>query len=189
MALQPCRECGSQISTEATVCPRCGVPDPTRLTPEDKVADRHAKMQSSFATRDLGWKKGCLIIVGVFALVIWFASMCADTETTTSDTTSQGLTLNAEVSFDGTQFSITNNDSFPWSDVELDLNGGTFTSGFVLRPTMQMQPAETYTVGAAQFAKGDGTRFNPFQMKPQRFCVLAKNPQGQTGVSCMEWRD
>lgn len=26
MALTPCHECGSQVSTEATACPRCGAP-------------------------------------------------------------------------------------------------------------------------------------------------------------------
>lgn len=30
MALQPCRECGASVSTEAVFCPRCGVPQPTR---------------------------------------------------------------------------------------------------------------------------------------------------------------
>lgn len=29
MALEECRECGGQISTEAETCPNCGVPDPT----------------------------------------------------------------------------------------------------------------------------------------------------------------
>lgn len=29
MALKPCRECGTDVSTEAITCPRCGVPDPT----------------------------------------------------------------------------------------------------------------------------------------------------------------
>jgi len=30
MALEPCRECGQQVSTEAPTCPHCGVPSPTR---------------------------------------------------------------------------------------------------------------------------------------------------------------
>jgi hypothetical protein len=29
MALKPCRECKKKVSTEANVCPNCGVPDPT----------------------------------------------------------------------------------------------------------------------------------------------------------------
>jgi uncharacterized membrane protein len=40
MALQPCRECGARISTEAPSCPHCGVPDPTRgSAPEARAAD------------------------------------------------------------------------------------------------------------------------------------------------------
>ena len=31
MALKPCRECGNEVSTEATSCPRCGVPYPTGI--------------------------------------------------------------------------------------------------------------------------------------------------------------
>lgn len=34
MALHPCRECGQQVSTEATACPHCGVPQPVEK-PED----------------------------------------------------------------------------------------------------------------------------------------------------------
>jgi TM2 domain-containing membrane protein YozV/RNA polymerase subunit RPABC4/transcription elongation factor Spt4 len=30
MALLPCRECGHNVSTEATTCPNCGVPGPVR---------------------------------------------------------------------------------------------------------------------------------------------------------------
>jgi uncharacterized membrane protein YdbT with pleckstrin-like domain len=30
MALQPCRECGEMVSTEATSCPKCGAPNPTQ---------------------------------------------------------------------------------------------------------------------------------------------------------------
>tara|TARA_B100000795_G_scaffold25204_1_gene16813 strand:+ start:79 stop:570 length:492 start_codon:yes stop_codon:yes gene_type:complete len=29
MALKPCRECNKKVSTEASVCPSCGVPNPT----------------------------------------------------------------------------------------------------------------------------------------------------------------
>jgi len=29
MALKPCRECKKKVSTEASTCPRCGVPNPT----------------------------------------------------------------------------------------------------------------------------------------------------------------
>ena len=36
MALKPCRECKKKVSTEATVCPSCGVPNPTQSTKNKK---------------------------------------------------------------------------------------------------------------------------------------------------------
>ena len=39
MALKPCRECGKKISTEATACPSCGVPNPTSIKATDKKID------------------------------------------------------------------------------------------------------------------------------------------------------
>ena len=32
MALKPCRECKKKVSTEASTCPSCGVPNPTKIT-------------------------------------------------------------------------------------------------------------------------------------------------------------
>jgi TM2 domain-containing membrane protein YozV len=33
MPLSPCRECGHQVSSEATACPSCGVPNPSTEPP------------------------------------------------------------------------------------------------------------------------------------------------------------
>lgn len=51
MGLKACRECGAQVSTEANVCPHCGVRDPTSA----------ATLQA---------QKGCL---GVFAVAVLLA--------------------------------------------------------------------------------------------------------------------
>lgn len=40
MALDPCRECGKEISTEAQSCPHCGAPDPF-LTAQWQSAAQH----------------------------------------------------------------------------------------------------------------------------------------------------
>ena len=39
MALEPCRECGAKVSTEAEICPHCGVRLPTRSITEIRKAD------------------------------------------------------------------------------------------------------------------------------------------------------
>lgn len=42
MALQPCRECGASVSTEAPFCPRCGVPQPARAIESPPTASQPA---------------------------------------------------------------------------------------------------------------------------------------------------
>ena len=37
MALKPCRECNKKVSTEASVCPLCGVPNPTKKKKEKNL--------------------------------------------------------------------------------------------------------------------------------------------------------
>jgi len=91
----------------------------------------------------------------------------------------------AKVNFDGSQFHISNLDSFDWTNVELVINGGFFSGGYTLR--VDRIEAETmYDVGAMQFADGGGTRFNPFTMKPQAFWVRADVPEGRGSYSG-EW--
>jgi hypothetical protein len=45
MALAVCRECGNTVSTEASVCPRCGVPSPTR--PHTPSRDATSKINAA----------------------------------------------------------------------------------------------------------------------------------------------
>ena len=51
MALRSCRECKKKVSTEAKICPRCGVPDPTAL--KRKIKSK----QTLKGTGAGGWSK------------------------------------------------------------------------------------------------------------------------------------
>jgi len=79
--------------------------------------------------------------------------------------------LKAEIRFDGSQFIITNNDSFDWTDVKFKLNEGIIKAGYRLNVD-RIKAGNTYTVGALQFTKPDGTRFNPFTIKPQTMFIF-----------------
>jgi hypothetical protein len=48
-------------------------------------------------------------------------------------------TINASVSFTGTQFIITNEDKYDWTDVKLELNGGFFSGGYELKHRLSRQ--------------------------------------------------
>ena len=49
MTLKSCRECNKKVSTEASVCPSCGVPNPTEgaLTLKEKRSIETAKSVSN----------------------------------------------------------------------------------------------------------------------------------------------
>lgn len=85
--------------------------------------------------------------------------------------------LTASVTFTGTQFLITNEDSFGWNNVLMKVNSGFIANGFWLK-TARMEAGSTYTVGALQFAKDDGTRLDPFAIKPTSFSIQADIPGG-----------
>lgn len=51
MALVRCRECGREVSTEATACPHCGVPDPAP-GPDSPLAPRSAATGGGPGARD-----------------------------------------------------------------------------------------------------------------------------------------
>lgn len=78
--------------------------------------------------------------------------------------------VDAGMLFTGTQFVITNKNSYDWTKVKMHLNVGLLSSGYVLR-VERLAAGETYTVGAAQFAKADGERFDPLTHKPQDFMI------------------
>ena len=72
--------------------------------------------------------------------------------------------MDAAIIFTGTQFIITNKNDYDWTNVKMEINSGIIRSGYVLRAN-RIAAGRTYTVGASQFAKSDGERFNPFSHK------------------------
>lgn len=67
----------------------------------------------------------------------------------------------------------------------MEVNAGLLTGGYILK-TGKMESWNTYTVGALQFAKSDGTRLNPFTTKPQKLTIWSDVPGGN-GFWYGEW--
>lgn len=49
MALKPCKECNKKVSTEASVCPLCGVPNPTKVI---KRKDNYLKTKKIYKKKN-----------------------------------------------------------------------------------------------------------------------------------------
>jgi len=143
---------------------------------EQKKANNEAKK------KDSSKKWGCLVFLAVFILMMYICGVFDKTETPKEP---DYVTLKASVRFDGSQFIITNNDSFNWTNVELEVNGALLKSGYKLKQRL-MEAGTVYTVGALQFAKPDGTRLNPFTTKPQKFEIICDTPKGR-GVTSLSW--
>ena len=87
MALQPCRECGAQVSTEAVACPNCGIGEPTRGAGVGQFkgpVNRYRTKGVRPPKKKVNWSIGLLpVTVGVLLLkalvvgliLIWNASM------------------------------------------------------------------------------------------------------------------
>jgi len=130
--------------------------------------------------KELNTKKkgiGCLALL--VAIVVMMGGCCFDTEES-PETPSKPLfvDLNASVSFTGNQFVITNNDTFSWTNVKLEINSQLLKSGYKLNANV-ISAGHTYTVGAMQFAKSDGTKFNPWSMKALSISIFCDTPRGE----------
>lgn len=88
------------------------------------------------------------------------------------------LELGCSVRFNGTQFFISNEDLYDWNDVQLKINYGVIDDGFTLS-VPRIGKGQTYSVGALQFAKSDGQRFNPLQYKANKIMVIAETSHGR----------
>ncbi len=114
---------------------------------------------------------GIMVVALIITLAVCIGTCGGGSSTETKD-------LSASVSFDGSQFTIRNNDSFDWRNVEFTLN-----SDYKLTyPLLSAQ--STYTVGAMQFAKNDGEKFNPFTHKVMEMFIACDTLNGRGYYSC-----
>jgi len=137
-----------------------------------EVRAKRAKVEEEKKKPSLG--AGCLVFLVLVAIVYFFMFNPFSSHKKESEIRSNIIHLNASVNFTGTQFIIKNNNFFAWEDIKMEVNGSILRGGFILKVD-RLMPGETCTVGALQFAKGDGTRLNPFAIKPKDFDIYCYN--------------
>ena len=146
------------------------------LTEEDKQRIKAEEEERERVRKELEEKnkpklsKGCVIalfiIIGICAIL--FIALLA----TCLGGSDGPESLNASVRFDGTQFHISNNDTYDWVDVKIQIN-----NDYELRVS-RLNANTEYSVGAMQFTKSDGTRFNPFLQKAKNVFIWAHTEEG-----------
>ncbi|MBU2567674.1 MAG: hypothetical protein KJ967_02715 [Elusimicrobia bacterium] len=137
--------------------------------PEEKPSEEKQKKKG----------KGCLLVIILFvglAFLFSFSSSPSkekNIEPSPSPSPNTRENFKASVSFTGTQFIVTNLDNLDCQNAKMEINGELFKGGFTYEGYI-LEAGETYKIGALQFAKSDGTRFNPFQLKPNNFFIICR---------------
>jgi len=172
-----CSNCGAPTTELTMICHKCGI----RLVKVAKAQPQGVKKISK--KKIIGF--GVVLVIAI--LLVVGVSTCVDIITSPGPTpNTTEVTLNAKVSYDNGQFIIANNDDFAWTDVKFDLNYGTWTSGYTYHAD-RLDANNIYTVGSMQFAKSDGTMFNPFTQKPLKMSIHCKTPDGKDGWYFGSW--
>jgi hypothetical protein len=187
MGTEKCPFCGQEIDTAATRCFFCGV----ELN-EESVHNRLEQLHMQEVRTARRIHKPLLIkvvVVLILVVVVFFYGTSA--RKSISDVDSPGRTstvkLNAKVVYPGARFIISNNDSFDWKNVKLEIISETTEDRFSLK-VPNILAGETYTAAAAEFLKDDGIRFNPYTMKPKKFWILCDTPTRENGSYLAGWK-
>ena len=186
MGPERCPFCGQQIDAEAEKCFFCG-----ESLNREAVEERLEQLELQDRKEPLRWTHhhSALLLIVVFTLI--FIAVCPHP---VADRSSQKkiilpesatLSLKAEVFFTGTQFNISNNDSFDWKDVELQISTVDIGNLFILKVT-SIPAGQTYTAGASAFADSNGTPFDPNSIEAKKICITCKNTTGKDKVFTKE---
>lgn len=181
MGQERCPFCGQEVDTEAIKCFFCGSAlDHSSV--ENRLDQLHKQEDIKHISRV---KRSLAVKIIVFIILVCTVLFVGKSKiepslTEAISTQASTISLNAEVTLSGSHFIITNNDSFDWTNVELqiisDYIGNNFTA---MIP--KISAGQKLSVRATEFTKKDGTRFNPYMMKSQSFRIRCNTPTEENG--------
>jgi hypothetical protein len=187
MGTEKCPFCGQEIDAAATRCFFCGA----ELNEESvhKRLEQLYKQDARPARRIRNPIVAVIIVVIILIYFVFFYDTPGKKAIPVINNPYQSsiVILKAKVTFPGERFLISNNDSFDWSNVKLEIMPESTEDHFCLRVPI-IPSGETYTAAAAEFSKEDGIRFNPYKMKPKKFWILCETPNKESGSYQASWK-
>lgn len=95
----------------------------------------------------------------------------SDTPKPTPDESAKNL--DATVKFSDVAYQITNNEDINWIGCKLEMNSGILRGGYVYIAKV-IPSKDPLIIPFREFTKGDGTRFNSYDTKPQSLSITCQ---------------
>ncbi len=114
------------------------------------------------------------------AAVMLLLSACGSSSSSYSTPTPppKTATITPSVTYSNLSFTITNKDTFDWTDVRLEINGQFFKGGYCYT-VARLGAGKKVTIPARDFALSDGTRYNASTTKLLSFNINTDTPNGR----------
>lgn len=180
MGTEKCPFCGQEIDTAATRCFFCGA-DLNEESIHQRLEQLHMQdIQAAQRTHKPLLIK--VIVILILACVVFFYGTSGRRRISDIGIPERPSTvkLRAKVIFPEAQFIVSNNDSFDWKNVKMQIIPESIDESFRLSIPIILS-GETYTADAVKFRNNDGVRFDPDKMKPRKFWILCDTPTGGSG--------
>ena len=186
MGPEKCPFCGQEIDAGATKCFFCSA-DLNEQSIEHRLEQLHEEEDRKTRTISRHFiLQTFVIIIFICAGLFFITSKRIFISPRTPSTEDSSVRLNAKVIYTGAQFTISNNDSYDWSNVELQINSETTGSDFNFR-VPKIPAGQSYTIHATKFSTKNGDCFDPYQMKLRRFRIQCESPNGKYGTYFARW--
>lgn len=78
--------------------------------------------------------------------------------------------LNGNVTYNAVAFKVDNKESYAWANCKFEINGGTFSNGYVFKSSGGIKANDSLIIPFAEFTK-DGERFNFYAQKPENLFI------------------
>jgi hypothetical protein len=144
---------------------------------EKEKLETQQKIKSEIDAKNT--KTGCMGCLGFIGIVVGIIIVGTLIWSLFDDSKSSEVHLHATVTFNCSQFKITNKNDFNWDDVEIRINSESSNGGYWFKSQIHFIPDGEYTIDASRFAKRDGTRFNPLTIKPQNITITCVTSKGR----------
>jgi len=184
MATEKCPFCGEEIDAGAARCFFCSA-----ALDYDSVEKRLDQLQRQESVRRAHSPAvPALVVILILAGIVLFQVIPGTRRSRKVEVAPENSTvrLNANVTIAGVQCAVTNNDSFDWENVRLEIVSATIENNFGLR-VPKIPAGQTHRANLAEFATEKGVLFDPLTTKPRRFWIRCDTPDRQTGSYLASW--